>query len=104
MARNSTGTQRRRTARTVKAAQSRLRVSFSDADRVRRHLLSERVEVLNTKDIRAMLNILNDVYPTKGIHSRQPSKHASQSQSIWQPFLLGVGIGLVLLVGALTVV
>ncbi len=106
MARKSTGTRNRRPARTVKGAQTRLRVSFTDADRVRRHLLSEQVEVLNTRDIRTMLNVLNDVYPTRGTRSNRNFKGASQSssQSIWQPFLLGVGIGLVLLVGALTVV
>jgi len=101
MARRSTST-RRRTSTTPSG--SRLRVSFADADRVRRHLLSEYVEVLNTRDIRTMLKILNDVYPTREMRSRQNSGRPSQPASLWQPFLLGIGIGLVLLVGALAVV
>lgn len=104
MARNQTNTRNHRPARTVKTARARLRVPFDDADRVRRHLLSEQVEVLNTRDIRTMLSILNDVYPNSGTHVRQNAPRATSSHSIWQPFLLGVGIGLMLLVGALTIV
>lgn len=101
MAQTRTGIRRRTSSKT---SRQRLRVSFSDADRVRRHLLSEQVEVLNTRDIRTMLKILNDVYPTHETRSQTPSPRSSGSSSLWQPFLLGIGIGLVLLVGALTMV
>jgi hypothetical protein len=105
MARNQTTTRARRTStRPRKPASNRLRVSFTDADRVRRHLLSEQVEVLNTRDIRTMLTILNDVYPSAGMRSRRHTASPVAPKPVWQPFLLGIGIGLVLLVGALTVV
>lgn len=100
MAQTRTGTGRRTASKT---SRQRLRVSFSDADRVRRHLLSEQVEVLNTKDIRTMLKILNDVYPTRRTRSQASRSRSSESSSLWQPFLLGIGIGLVLLIGALTI-
>jgi hypothetical protein len=100
MAQTRTGTRRRTSSKT---SRQRLRVSFADADRVRRHLLSEQVEVLNTRDIRTMLKILNDIYPTREMRSQASSSRSSASSSLWQPFLLGIGIGLVLLVGALTV-
>lgn len=105
MARTTTKTRTRRATRSAKPSRARLRVSFADADRVRRHLLSDRVEVLNTQDIRTMLNILNDVYPARKTRSRQKRSSARPSApSAWNPFLLGVGIGLVLLIGALTIV
>jgi len=74
-------------------------VPFSDAERVRRHLLSESVQVLPVKDIRTMLRILNDVYPVG--RSRSTTSVVASPSSRWQPFLWGVGIGLVLLVLAL---
>jgi hypothetical protein len=103
MAHRSTGTRSRRTARTRATAQTRLRVSFDEADRVRRHLLSDQVGVLSTRDIRTLLHILNDVYPPPGPRSHR-SGHATVASPGWQPFLLGMGIGLALLVGALAIV
>jgi hypothetical protein len=97
MAQTRTGTRRRTSPKT---SRQRLRVSFADADRVRRHLLSEQVEVLTTRDIRTMLKILNDVYPARKMRSQANS---TRSSSLWPSFLLGIGIGLVLLLGALTV-
>ncbi len=82
----------------------RTRVPFADAERVRRHLLSENVQVLPVKDIRTMLRILNDIYPASGspaTRSRSTTSVVAASPSRWQPFLLGVGIGFVLLVLAL---
>ncbi len=75
---------------------------FADAERVRRHLLSESVQVLPVKDIRT--RILNDVYPASGspaTRSRSTRSVVAASPSRWQPFLWGIGIGLVLLVLAL---
>ncbi len=90
---------RQRTA--SKTSKPRTRVSQADAERVRRHLLSEQVQVLPVKDIRTMLRILNDVYPANRSRSRSTLSVAASPSSRWQPFLWGIGIGLVLLVLAL---
>ncbi len=94
---------RTKTRQRKSSPKPRTRVPFADAERVRRHLLSENVQVLPVKDIRTMLRILNDVYPANRSRSRSTLSVAASPSSRWQPFLWGIGIGLVLLVLALAV-
>lgn len=75
--------------KTNKALRNRLRISFAEANRVRSLLLSPEVETLSKRDIQTLLVILNDVYPVR----------RSASTVIWQPFVLGSGIGLLLVIG-----
>lgn len=67
-----------------------LRVKYAEADRVRSLLLSEDVQMLNKRDVQTLLRILEDVYPDR---KRQPQS------SVWQPLLIGIGIGLLLMLG-----
>lgn len=67
-----------------------LRVKYAEADRVRSLLLSEDVQMLNKRDVQTLLRILEDVYP---VQKRQPQS------SVWQPLLIGIGIGLLLMLG-----
>jgi hypothetical protein len=80
-------TTRRRTRAASQTAYPRLRVSRADANRLRSRLSSEHVEMLNIADVRDLLTILDDVYPSR----RQASR------SGWPPLLIGVGIGVLLL-------
>jgi len=66
---------------------SRLRVNYAEAQRVRLLLLSEDVEKLNKRDVQTLLKILEDVYPTR----------KRKSLRDWRPFLIGVGIGIILI-------
>ncbi len=70
----------------------RLRVSPAHANRIRARLASEHVEMLRTADVRDLLTILDDVYPSR----RQASR------SSWRPLLIGVGIGLLILLGLMS--
>jgi hypothetical protein len=65
-----------------------LRVSFDRADQIRQRLLSDEV-FLSSGDVRTLISILNDVYPVRSERSKQ----------VWQPLLIGMGIGIVLLMG-----
>jgi hypothetical protein len=68
----------------------KLRVSYAEAQRVRRLLLSSEVESLSNRDVATIVRILNDVYPQKSSIS---------TPVFWQPLLVGVGIGLLLVIG-----
>lgn len=82
-------------ARTANASRSRsthsnsprLRVKYAEANRVRKLLRSEEVQMLTTRDVRTLLKILDDVYPVR-----------SHRRSVWQPLLTGIAIGLLLLI------
>jgi hypothetical protein len=79
-----------RTARTSKTAPaSRLRVSYTEAHRVRLLLLSDDVEKLNARDVQTILKIIDDVYPMR----------THRFFRNWQPFLVGIGIGILLILG-----
>ena len=73
----------------------RLRVRYAEANRVRSLLLSEDVQMLSKRDVQTLLKILDDVYPVQ--------KHPSQL-SVWQPLLIGIGIGLLLMLGIALVI
>jgi hypothetical protein len=76
-------------ARTIKRpTNNRLRVKYAEANRVRLLLLSENVQTLSKRDVQTLLRILDDVYPTR---TRKPGL-------VWQPLLLGIGIGLILVI------
>lgn len=64
------------------------RVPYSEANRVRSLLLSSDVEMLSRRDIQTLLKILNEVYP---VRERKPAL-------LWQPLLIGIGIGLLLVI------
>jgi hypothetical protein len=68
----------------------KLRVPYAEAQRVRRLLLSSEVESLSNRDVTTIVKILNDVYPQKSSIS---------TPVFWQPLLVGVGIGLLLVIG-----
>lgn len=63
------------------------RVSYAEANRLRATLLSADVDTLGRRDVHTMIKILNDLYPVRQTHS---------SALMWQPLLVGVGIGLFL--------
>ena len=65
------------------------RVSYAEAHRLRRMLLSADVETLSRRDVHTMIKILNDIYPVRQTRS---------SAAMWQPLLVGVGIGLFLVI------
>jgi hypothetical protein len=75
--------------KTKKTKKNRLSVKYAEAHRVRSLLLSEHVHKLGRRDVQTLLNILNDVYPT----------HKRKSRLLWQPLLVGVGIGLIIVIG-----
>lgn len=82
-------TQRRAPSQTSRKSRGGLRIPYADADRVRQHLLSEDVQELSRQDVRTLLKILDDVYPTS----------SRASTPIWLPLLIGIGIGLLLILG-----
>jgi hypothetical protein len=65
------------------------RVSYAEAHRLRTMLLSADVDTLSRRDVHTMIKILNDIYPVRQTHS---------SAFMWQPLLVGVGIGLFLVI------
>lgn len=69
-------------------APRRLRVPAAEADRLRSLLLSDEVGLIGSQDIRKLVTVLEDVYPA------QRRRHA-----YWQPLLMGIGIGLMILAG-----
>jgi hypothetical protein len=72
----------------------RPRVKYAEANRVRSLLLSEKVQTLSKRDVQTLIQILDDVYPAQ---QRRP-------RLVWQPILIGIGIGIILIIGmALTV-
>ena len=73
----------------------RLRVRYAEANRVRSLLLSEDVQMLSKRDVQTLLKILDDVYPVQKL---QPQS------SMWQPLLIGIGIGLLLMLGIALVI
>lgn len=78
------------TQRTQRTRPSDLRVSYTEAHRVRNLLLASDVETLSKRDVATIITILNDVYPPK--QSAPGSIH-------WHPLLVGIGIGLLLVIG-----
>ena len=77
-------------ARTVKRTRkNHLKVKYAEANRVRLLLLSEDVQTLSKRDVQTLVKILDDVYPGR-VH---------KSRSAWQPLLIGIGIGLILIIG-----
>jgi hypothetical protein len=82
----------RTTTRSRRRATPRLRVKTAEANRVRQLLLSEDVQMLHKRDIQTLLKILDDIYPVR-YAPRQRQKSA------WQPLLIGMGIGLLLVIG-----
>lgn len=70
--------------------QLKLRVSRGEANRLRRMLRSEDQQTLSSRDVRALLKILDDVYPVK---------KQTAPTNIKQPLLLGIGIGIILVLG-----
>ena len=80
------------TTTTRRRATPRLRVKIAEANRMRRLLLSKDVQMLHTRDIQTLLKILDDVYPV-----RYTPRH--RQQPVWQPLLIGMGIGLLLVMG-----
>jgi hypothetical protein len=66
-------------------------VKYAEANRVRSLLLSEDVQTLGKRDVQTLLKILDDVYPTR--------RRERKSRQIWQPLLIGIGIGLILVIG-----
>lgn len=64
----------------------RLHVSYTEAHRLRQILLSAEIEMLHKKDVRALLTILDDVYPA-------PIRAHS---SLITPIFAGIGIGMAL--------
>jgi hypothetical protein len=73
---------------------NRLRVKYAEANRIRSLLLSEDVQMLSKRDVQTLLKILDDAYP---VRKRQPQS------SVWQPLLIGIGIGLLLMLGIVLV-
>jgi hypothetical protein len=71
-------------------------VNAAEANRVRGLLLSEDVQMLHKRDIQTLLKILDDVYPAR-YAARQ------RKRSAWQPLLIGIGIGLLLVMALLAV-
>ena len=77
-------------ARRVKATPKNcLRIKYAEANRVRLLLLSEDVQTLSKRDVQTLLKILDDVYPGR---QRKPGL-------VWQPLLIGIVIGLLLVIG-----
>ena len=77
-------------ARTVKRTRkNQLKVKYAEANRVRLLLLSEDVQTLSKRDVQTLVKILDDVYPGR----------ERKSRSAWQPLLIGIGIGLILIIG-----
>jgi len=68
---------------------NRLKVKYAEANRVRLLLLSEDVQTLSKRDVQTLLKILEDVYP---VRKRKP-------RLVWQPLLIGIGLGLILMIG-----
>jgi hypothetical protein len=83
------------TKNTKKPRNHRLRVRYAEANRVRSLLLSEDVQMLSKRDVQTLLRILDDVYPVR--------KYPTQL-SAWQPLLIGIGIGLLLMLGIALVI
>lgn len=98
----SAGTSHRRIPRSAQPAEGirtlrqgtpcRLRVPATEAQRLRSLLLSDEVGLIGSQDIRKLVTILEDVYPVQ----RQRHSH-------WQPLLMGMGIGLMIIIGILLV-
>lgn len=77
-------------ARTVRRTRkNHLKVNYAEANRVRLLLLSEDVQTLSKRDVQTLVKILDDVYPGR----------ERKSHSAWQPLLIGIGIGLILIIG-----
>lgn len=76
--------------RTVQRTRQKLRVPYAEAHRVRTLLVSSEVESLSNRDVTTLIKILNDVYPQRQSASRP---------FLWQPLLMGIGIGLLLVIG-----
>lgn len=72
--------------RTKPKSHKRLSVNHTEAHRVRSLLLSEHVHKLNKRDVQTLVQILDEVYPIQ----------RRQSRIVWQPLLVGVGIGLII--------
>lgn len=70
----------------------RLRVPAAEAHRLRSMLLSDDVGLIGSQDIRKLVTILEDTYPAP--RSRR---------SPWQPLLVGIGLGLMILAGIILV-
>ncbi len=77
------------TKRAKKMNNNHLRVKYAEADRVRELLLATDVHTLSKRDVQILLQILNDVYPVR----------KRKSRFLWQPLLIGIGIGLILVIG-----
>jgi len=71
-----------------KTKRTRLSVNSAEANRVRSLLISEHVRTLRKRDVQTLLQILDDTYPDQ---KRKP-------RLVWQPLLVGIGIGLVLVI------
>jgi hypothetical protein len=78
-----------------KPRKPQLRVRYAEANRVRSLLLSEDVQMLSKRDVQTLLKILDDVYPIR---------RRSSQLSVWQPLLIGIGIGLLLMLGIALVI
>lgn len=77
-----------------RTAKNRLRVKYTEANRVRSLLLSDKTQMLSKRDVQTLVKILNDVYP---LPKRKP-------RMLWQPLLVGIGIGLLLVIGVAVIV
>ena len=74
---------------TQRSRKHAFRVSYAEANRLRSRLLSADVETLSRRDVYTMIKILNDMYPVR---------QTKFSPSTWQPLLIGMGIGLLLVI------
>ena len=71
-----------------KSRQPKLRIPYREADRIRFCLISDQ-DVLGSREVGALIKILDDVYP----------RRRNRQTSFLGPLLIGIGIGLVVAIG-----